>query len=388
VTAIDKFEIPLWQLELAGGKWAAQKRAGAYAEYALTYAETLQDGLPVREAPDNTARRVYRLRIGQIIKILSREEGNPAISTTGVPLPGEWYRVLTEDGIQGYCFSYRLKLFEHGPDARKVTPAAVEEEPEDPALELVLSKTWSPDWYGTMTASGRIDLEDLAKQWRFSPGHDLGLAHLYFPGIDRTFSYTSIRSMGNQNWHFEGAPLEITLRSDSSLELRYDESGGAQKILRLVSLPADVDDLVVQETERRKALFLNLYDRGPVFYSANYGTLSFLEDGQFTWTDYYLLNSRIIPPAVLGSGAVSMGLYLDPSLEDRYDGAFSLLFRGIGNPGAVVHFMYTLDEQGFRIEYVPPENLDGVTIIRRGTAPLVIYFFKAENQSLENSLSP
>jgi hypothetical protein len=385
--AIDKFEIPLWQLELTGGKRAARKRAEAYAEYALTYAETLQDGLPVREAPDNTARRVYRLRIGQIIKILSREEGNPAISTTGEPLPGEWYRILTEDGSQGYCFSYRLKLFEHVLGAGTVAPAEAGEKPEDPDLEMVLSKTWSPDWYGTMVSSGKINLDDLGKQWRFSPGRDLGLAHLYFPGVDRTFSYTRILPEGNRRWSFEGAPLEMALRPDSSLEVRYNEPGGAAKTLHLVSLPVGVDDLVVQETERRNALFLNLYDRGPVFSSANYGTLSFLEGGRFAWTDYYLLDSHIIPPSVLGSGAVSMGLFLDASLESRYDGAFSLLFEGIGNPGAAVNFMYTLDDQGFRIEYAPPDNLDGTTIIRRAGVPLVIYFFKAESRPLEQPLS-
>ncbi|MDR2103355.1 MAG: SH3 domain-containing protein, partial [Treponema sp.] len=92
---------------------AARQRAADFAPLALTYAETLQDGLPIREEPDNGARRVYRLKIGQIIKILAKVPGNPAISTTGDPLPGDWYQVLTEDGSTGYCFSYRLRLFEH-----------------------------------------------------------------------------------------------------------------------------------------------------------------------------------------------------------------------------------------------------------------------------------
>jgi hypothetical protein len=99
---IDKMEIPLSQLELVGGKGKARKWAEVFSPYALTYAENLQDGLPIRENPDNSARRIYRLRTGEIIKVLAQVEGNPAISASGDPLPGEWYRVLTEDGTTGY----------------------------------------------------------------------------------------------------------------------------------------------------------------------------------------------------------------------------------------------------------------------------------------------
>jgi hypothetical protein len=75
-----------------------------------------------------------------------------------------------------------------------------------------------------------------------------------------------------------------------------------------------------------------------------------------------------------------MRLFLASSMTDRYGGAFSLRFDGIGGPAAIVNFMYITDGQGFRIEYVPPENLDGVTVIRRAASPMVIYFFRAETQ--------
>jgi hypothetical protein len=82
----------------------------------LTYAEAVQDGLPIRSEPDNGARRVYRLKQGEIVKVLSRAERSPAMSGD-TPLPGEWLKVLTDDGSSGYCFSYRLKLFEHTGDS-------------------------------------------------------------------------------------------------------------------------------------------------------------------------------------------------------------------------------------------------------------------------------
>jgi hypothetical protein len=375
---VNKFEIPLWQLELVGRRGAAVKRAAFYAEYAAIYAETLQDGLPIREDPDNTARRVYRLRQGQIVKVLARAEGNSAISATGDPLPGEWYRVLTEDGTTGYCFSYRLKLFEH--DSGTLGDAEPPEQREDPELDRVLSTTWSPEWYGTMIASGKLDLEELEKQWRFVPGEDSGTAHLYLPGIDKAYPYTGIESTGGRSWRFTGSPLEMSLRSDTLLAVQYNDAAGAVKTQLFTALPSRVNDLVIQETERRSALFRNLFDQGPVFVSANYGTLTLLAEEQFSWTGYDLLSGQVIPLPVLGRGPVTMGLYLDHTLEGRYDGAMALNFNGIGGPAVPVYFLYIVDDQGFHIEYVPPENVEGVTVMRRSANPLVIYFFKSQYQ--------
>jgi hypothetical protein len=375
---IDKFEVPLAQLELVGRKKAARERMKAFSEYALTYAETLQDGLPIRENVDNSSRRVYRLKMGQIIKVLARIEGNPAISTTGEPLPGDWYHVLTEDGIKGYCFSYRLRLFEHAGGGLAVNAEIEETEQEDKDLERVLSLPWSPESYEAMVASGRIDTDELAKHWRFFPGQDAGLARIYLPNLDRTFSYTRIRSVGDRVWQFEGALLQMSLRSETTLLVQYTDEGGAMRSLIFTALTTSVDDIIIQETERRNALFRDIYNQGPAFTSTNYGTLEFSPDETFTWAGYSLLIPQVIPASVMGNGTIDMRLFIAPAVSSPYMGAFSLNFNGIGGPGVTVDFMYTIDDQGFRIEYVPPENLDGVTVIRRASSPTVIYFQRAE----------
>jgi hypothetical protein len=380
---MDKMEIPLSQFELVGGRGKARKRAEAFSPYALTYAETLQDGLPIRDNPDNSARRVYRLRTGEIIKVLAQAEGNPAISATGDPLPGEWYRVLTEDGNTGYCFSYRLKLFEHygGPLAVVRTE---QEEAEDPDLENLLTKTWSPESYGVMVNNRRLNLEELSRQWRFDPGQDTGIARVYLPSVDQTFSYTAIRPAGSRAWRFEGSSLQMSLRSDTVLAVQYTESGGALRTLLFVALPAEVEDLIIQETARREALFHNIFAQGPAFTSNNYGTISFTEAGEFNWTGFDILVPQVIPRAAAGKGRIAMDLFLGPSFQDRYNGAFSLRFentaspREAGGPDMTVRFLYTLDSQGFRLEYVPETSLDDITVVRRASSPIVLYFFKAE----------
>jgi hypothetical protein len=370
---LDKFEVPLAHLELIGSRKKALARVEAMGGCERTYAKNLQDGLPIREQPDNGARRVYRLRISEILKVMTMVEGNPAVGTSGEPLPGDWYQVMTEDGTMGYCFSYRLKLFEH-----EGGPLAVDTEEqgerEDPELDRILARTWSAESYLAMINTGRFDVEELSRHWGFSPGQDTGIAHIHVPDLDQTFSYTGIRAMGSQTWRFEGTSLQMSLRSDTTLALQFTEPGGALRSLIFVALAVDVGDLIEQETGRREDLFRSVYRQGPVFTSNNYGTLALTSEGAFTWTGNRLLVPQVIPASARQGGTVAMDLYLAPALQQRYQGAFSLGF----DDAAPVRFMYTLDPQGLRIEYVPDTSMDGNLVVRRASSPTVIYFYRTE----------
>jgi len=372
---INKMEIPLSRFEMAGSKSKARKRAEAFAQYAHTYAENMQDGLPIRDNPDNNARRVYRLRTGEIIKVLSMANGVPAISATGDPLPGDWYRVLTEDGSIGYCFSYRLKLFEHygGPLAASA-PAGIENNAgPDPDLDMLMSKTWSPELYSTMVNYKRINLDELSRHWCFDPGQETGIARIYIPGYDLNFSYNAIRPNGQRAWRFEGSNLLMQMRSDTTIAVQFSEGSGSMKTLLFVALPITVDDLIMQESARRERLYDAIYSQGPIFTSNNYGTIAFNEDGNFMWRGFDLLVPRFIPESAEGDGTVSMDLFLDPAFEDRYSGAFTLHFA---EEAAVLRCMYALDNQGFRIEIAPESTIEDSTVVRRAASPMVLYFFK------------
>jgi len=367
-----KVEIPLWQLELVGSRKKAEKWARDFAELSNLYAENLQDGLPIRDSAENSARRVYRLRAGEIVKILAPAEGSPPISATGEPLEGEWYKVLTESGTIGYCFSYRLRLFDHYSGEFAVQPAGAADT-ADPYLELVFSKTWSPEIYDTMINNKRINLDDLSRRWRFDPGRETGLAQLFLPQLERTFSYTEIRPEGFQTWRFEGTTLMINLRTETSLMVQFNEAGGARRSFMFTALTEDVGHYITQETTRRGSLYRAIYNQGPIFTSNNYGTINFLSNQRFTWTGYSLLVPHIISAEAADRGAVSMDLYLSDSMSERYNGAFSLRFTGAAEP---VRFLYVIDAQGFRLEHIPASSLDEITVFRRANSPTVLYFFK------------
>jgi hypothetical protein len=376
----DKIELPLWQLEFLGSKKKAQAQAAAFAEYAGTYAETLQDGLPMRDNPDNGGRRVYRLRQGEIIKILSKAQGTLAISADGSPLPGEWYRVLSQDGSTGYCFSYRLKLFEHAGGLLSAAKGT-EEKTEDPELDLVFSQTWSPDWWGTMVSQRRIDLSDLSKGWYFSAGQDTGAARIVMPDLNKSYPYTGIKRLGSRSWLLEGTAVQLSLRTDTTLLVQIADEGGSPKSFTFVALNADVADLIAQETERREAEFKAIFKHGPRFSSSNYGSLSFDENGTFVWTGFILLSPQVIPAGATGRGVVDMGVFLSSPLSRDYTGVFTLRFETSGAP-VPVSFMYTIDAQGIRIEHAPSSSLDGLEVVRRSSSPLVMYFYTETEEYL------
>ncbi|MDR1074282.1 MAG: SH3 domain-containing protein [Treponema sp.] len=378
--APDKFEIPLKQMELFGTKAAALRRAEEFTQLAVMYGETLQDGLPLREGPDNNARRVYRLRQGEVVKLLAKIEGTPAISSTGEPLPGDWYQTLTQDGTIGYCFSYRLRLFEYSGGKLEIVQQMVEEQSEDADLTATLAKTWLPESYGAMLANNTIDIDMISQHWGFYPGQDSGKARLFLKDvendriIDTTFSYTSIQPNGARAWRFDGASLQMQLRSDNVLAVQYTENGGAFRTFLFVTLPTDIDDIILQENARRSGHFMRIYNQGPLFSSANYGSLTLNRNGSFSWSGFDLLIPHIIPASIQGTGKVVMRLYLDSSLENRYAGAFTLQFNG--RKDADVDFLYSFESQGLRIEYAPKNCIDGVTVVRRDTSPTIVYFFK------------
>ncbi|MDR1390557.1 MAG: SH3 domain-containing protein [Treponema sp.] len=362
----QNMEVPLPHLELMRSKGAAEKRRETFGDYAKTYAETMQDGLPIREAPANNARRSYRLKQGEIIKILQKAEGVAAVGTSGSALEGEWFKVMTESGSSGFCFSYRLRLFEH--EAGPLNSAEQEiSAGSDRDLEILLTRSWYPESYRAMVDSGQIDLDYMAKLYSFKPGIASGTAVLSLESGTENFPYTKISKLGDRNWKFDGSSLELTLNSANSLTVSW-ERDGKRHTETFVTLVVSAENVVNQERERRRAAFQTIYVRGPDFQSANFGSLTFTENGQFRWEgmEFAGING-------LGSGSVDMGYYLSGEMTDRYSGALAMRFDAVSGGGRVMVFAYLLDNQGLRLEYVPNDYVSRRTVSRRAPDPQVIY---------------
>ncbi|MDR1507948.1 MAG: SH3 domain-containing protein [Treponema sp.] len=369
----ELIEIPLPHLEFAKNKKDAEKRALDRGEYARTYAETLQDGLPVRDQPENNSRRVYRLKLGEIIKVLDKVEGTSAISTTGAPLPGDWLLILTENGATGYCFSYRLKLFEHetGPLAQKERDI---DTAGDADLDIMLSRSWYPESYANMVSSGEINIDDFSKGWGFDSGTESGTARIFLPNTDLRFPYNRIKKEADRIWTFEGSTLRVSLRSESSLLVQYADQNGQNRSVAFITLPETAENIVRKENEKRQARFQAIYANGPSFFSVNYGTVTFTSDKRFSWPGALGLPLGMLGESTLYSGTVDMGRYLGKDLEASYNGALVLIFDAVSGPKDELTFLYSMEPRGLRFEYAPPANVTGLTINRADPYSPVIYF--------------
>lgn len=370
----DMMEVPLSHLELLGSRGAAQRRAKEFAEYAKTYAETMQDGLPVRDLPENNSRRVYRLKRGEVVKVLEKVEGASAISTTGTPLQGEWLKIVTQNGTLGYCFSYRLSLFEHetGPLLRGKREIELDE--GDGELDLMSSRPWHPKAYGDMIASGKINLDLLSKRWRFDAGIESGAARVFLENMDLTFPYTGIKKKPDGVWVFEGSSLEADVQSKAGILVSFNDQKGMRHSVSFTVLPESLDTLIRRENERRQTLFQAVYVNGPAFHSVNYGTITFSPELRFSWNGLGSLPPGMISGAALESGAVDMGRFLEGDLAAHYTGALALVFDTVSGPHDALTFLYSLENQGLRLEHVPEEHIREGGVLRSGINPLVIYF--------------
>jgi len=367
----DRMGVPLAHLHLAGSRAKADAYAEEFARFALTYAETLQSGLPLRANAENNARRVYRLREGEIVKVLEMsEKGVPPLGVTGEPLPGNWYRVLTVDGTVGYTFSYRLRFFDHTEGFAVATSADIRE---------LLDRTWIPEAQLAMIASGRIDLEQLRGGWRFEPGLETGIARIVLDDIQQIFAYTEIVPDGNSGWRFSGSGLSVRPGPDSTLAVQFTDSGGILRSHIFAGTDIDIEQVILGEEARRAERYGRILRAGPVFAGNTHGTLGFAPEGEFSWSDFGLLVPRHIPRSAAGRGRVSMDLFLSPSMAERYDGALTMYFADSGREEASLPLLYVLDDRGLRLEIVPRANIDERTVFRRSASPEVMQFYPVEN---------
>jgi len=166
----------------------------------------------------------------------------------------------------------------------------------------------------------------------------------------------------------------MSLRSNTSLSVQFTDNSGQRRNLVFSALSSKVDDLIIQENARRETLFMKIYNQGPVFSSNNYGTITLLKTGDFTWTGYDLLVPQIIPQETKGGGRISMDLYIPSSYEEKYSGAFTLRFTDT-RQNNTIYFLYALDNQGLRLEVVPDYGIENTTVMRRASSPVVLYFF-------------
>ena len=380
----QKFEVPLWQITEPASKSSAQKSGAQYAEYRHQYARVALDGLPMRADPVNTSKQVYRLRKDEVIKVLYKGEG-AAVMSGSTAMEGDWLRVLTNDGTQGWCFSYNLRLFDNRREGElDQVNVADSQEQADEVLAKVLETRWYPDSYKTMAESRTPDLEQLEAGYTFDPGAVSGNVQLKVAGLTVSFPYLGVEKTGTNAYRFTDTPLSVSVRRDDYIVVQYTDDAGRPTSYDFVTLEESPSRIIAAERQRRQQLYAELEAFGPAFSSTNYGRLTFTGENQFQWSGFRQLQPAIIPQGAVGRGTVSFTYFLSRSLTGRYDGVMTLEFE---KGAREVNFFYKIEESGLRLESAVGVHFNGKTITDRSSNPVVAFFSRqlaVEPARLEN----
>lgn len=401
----EKFEVPLWQITEPLSKGKASKFQAKVADFEHTYASVKLDGLPIRAEAVNTAKQVYRLRQGEIIRCLYRGKGAAVTNGKG-SMSGEWLRVLTSSGTQGWCFSHNLELFQAGVDVvfngsgADADSMSAEKSVEE-GIKKLIAKKWYPESYKDMIKAGRIDTNRMKSEYGFDFGitdpaenslqpetenfaaegkkEDVpsrivlsGTASYMDESTSQQWKFTDITKKSDNEYQFKESNLTVTVRGQNTLVIQYMEKGKV-KAVTLVALSQDIDEILENEMYRRQDELKSIAAAGPVFKSSNYGTIKFNNERSVTWSGYKMLVPAVISENALGSVTVSIDYFISNSLKSSYDGVITMHFTGMEDG---VRFLYKLTEKGLRLEDATKAPVKEGVVTARSASPMVLFFEK------------
>lgn len=366
-------EVPLWQLTAPVSKRKAIEQAKRYEEFQGVYASVVLDGLPMRAEPVNTSKQVYRLRENEVIKVLRKGEGQAVMSGKNM-LEGDWLRVLTSDGTQGWCFSYNLRLYKTDGLGNKIG-GNDEEKTENTVTEIdrLLLKVWYPESYKAMIESGRIDTEKLNPYYNLHIDEET--AQLYFttPKISKRWDYKGSVQSASGQYNLVDIPISITVRRQNFIVVRYTSENGKPEDFNFVTLEQNVHELIAKEQARREKEYSQIVASSNSFKSESYGTLNLENDRSFKWTNNRLLIPSVLPSSAKNTGSVKVKYYLSKSLSASYDGVLTFQFDGVQKE---INFLYKLENNGLRFEDATGAVIKNNILMERSLSPLVIFFNK------------
>jgi hypothetical protein len=353
-----------WRVALFETEEGAQTYARSVQPYQDRYAQALRTALPIREKPDRTSTRIYRLRDGEITKVLVRQDQH----SDEAGLVDYWYQVLTQDGTIGWVFGYYLDLVDSA--GRSLSPQGDADKAERMVQE-VAGPVWRPDYYRNMIDARRIDLQRVRPNYGFSLDLDEHVAHIVLPTHRRDIQYTDYFSPAGDTIEFRPSGLTIFLFGSDEIRIQY-ELAGQQRTATFVTIEEDIDAVIAGERERRRQILQSFLSRGNVLVSTAYGRITLTDDGAFSWENYTRLVPQVLSSDFNGRGTVQFSLFLQPDLRTKYDGALRLAPNDptLASPA----FLYRLSDEGVRMVLVPDDLVTNDLVTREPLSPVVLFY--------------
>lgn len=355
-----------WRVVAVRNRRDAEKIASEYETFARLYGVAKLDGLAVRESPNAEANRLYKLRLGEVVKIVDRGD----LAQVG-EYEGYWYSVISDEGVSGFTFSEFLSSLDVD------TLGDVEEIAVDEFLEQFFSSNYRPDVYRDMLRSGKYDLDRFLPEYGIFPDRENQRIVIVNEDHESEIEYDGITRPTEDSYAFEGSTLILFRVTQTWINLIYSEStdGVVRYSEDYVYFPDDIDMLTIRELERREELYEQMRAGGGSLESAAYGTIELGDEGAFQWNGFERLVPDIVPTDALGSGIVEFSLYVGEELQSEYDGAIAFVFdREDGGTGQIVRFLYSYGNGGIRFAYSPETSAEESNVIDQVGSSIILFF--------------
>ena len=290
-------DIARWKMSFHEKEDDARQFAADYTEWIDIYAVTLLNGLSIRESADSSSERIYKLREGQTVKIIGRNEQMVNIADHD----GYWYSVLTEDGTSGYCFDKNLRMYNAREEGAGITSVLDTE-----LLQTFYNRAFRPEYFKDMIRENRIDLSRFRTTRGIFAYPEEKKIVLSLKDMQQVFEYTSVSQNSSGRFIFEGSSLMVEMRGENTIAIYYNHN--SKEYAEVMVYISNIEELIEAEIERRKLLFEQIAELGSVSSSA-YGRIIFEENRAFRWTNYKRLVPGVLPESAGENGRLEFNYF-------------------------------------------------------------------------------
>ena len=341
--------IPRWRVRDFVDSQEAYNFSTKYKSFSNMYGYASRQGLPLRATESATANILYKLKEGQLVKIIDRSTEPVKIGN----FENYWYLVLTEDGIEGYSYGEYLPVFESSGDP---IAEVADLRSADPVLQRILSTVWRPEYYLKMIQSNRFDLNKFSIIYGLFPDPVAQQFELIAEAETYTFPYTAMERVKENTYVLrllnvenseESTPVRIKITPQERVAVSY-VSDGRLVTKVFVDLEGKVSEIIAQERRRRDFLFDEFFRRSKILSSNGYGQIILNENRKFMWTGYQKLVPSLLPRELIGDGEIDFKFSISNDLAQLYDGSLTFKFFNGSKAPVELTVLFVFDEKGVR----------------------------------------
>ncbi len=315
----------------------------------------------MRSQPDTGSTQVYRLKENQRVKIIGRTEKKEQIAR----FEGYWWKLITEDGIEGWSYDSYLNIFN---GTELVHGEIIEDGPE---IENFFATTWRPNYFLEMIQNRMVDLDKFKTNYGLFPDLEKKEIIISMPDHYLVKNFTEVVRTGPNNYLLDGSGIQLDFTYRSMVLVSYSQDFKSH-FNRFVSLAANVNDVINAEIAKRNIRFNEFIFNGPIFESKAYGQITFLDGNNFLWSNNLNLKTqRLLTNNAGETGTVNFKTFLAPEILGKYNGSLTFDFGA----SQELTFLYTFEGKNLKFLYVPPSSIkDNLILNDNFFTPIQLFF--------------